>query len=215
MVVMQTEPYPKTAVFRSSLQKLVTLQTEIFTVDSAIQARDAIRERIGDCRDEDEARKHLGDLTRAEESVIIKQARLPRQQAELGSLIEQTFDAFSEAHSEWSGIIHSSRWQSAEAFRELLHAAQLDPEVQKVEKANPIVVDAIRPLALAEKLDDLLYEAWKAANITSDLPDKRATGLREAIQWLDKVRVALAEVHAEDKRMVAACEAFRKVLANG
>jgi len=206
---------PKTAAFRSLVRKLDTLHSEISTLDAAIRERDAIRTRIGDCQDEAEARKHLGDLTRAEETVMIKQARLPRKHSELANLLEETFEAYGEAHTEWRKIIEATPKQSAQAFRDLLHAAQLDQEVQKVEKANPVVIDAVRPLALASKQDDLLYEAWRAANITSDVAGKRIEGLQSALKWLDKVLAAHAEVVTEDKRMVAACEAFRKVLAKG
>jgi len=212
---MSNQSTPKTAAFRSLVQKTGTLHAEISNLDTAIRDRDAIRARMADCGDETEARKHLGDLTRAVETVIIKQARLPRQQADLANLLEQTLDAYGEAHTEWRCIIEATPKQAAEAFRELLHAAQLDPEVQKVEKANPVVVDAIRPLALASQQDDLLYEAWRVANITSDVTSKRVEGFQSAIKWLDKIQTAHAEVVAEDKRMTAACEAFRKVLAKG
>jgi hypothetical protein len=212
---MTQQSTPKTAAFRSLVQKLGTLHAEISTLDTAISERDAIRARIGDCQDEAEARKHLGDLNRAEETVTIKQARLPRQQAELAALLHETHEAYGEAHTEWYRIIESTPKEAAPAFRDLLHAAQFDPEQQKVEKANPVVVDAIRPLVLASKQDDLLGEAWRAANLTTDVPAKRVAGMQDAIQWLDKIQVAHVEVIAEDKRMVAACEAFRKVLAKG
>jgi hypothetical protein len=210
---MSNHTIPKTAAFRSLVQKVGTLHAEISTLDTAIRERDAIRARIGDCRDESEARKHLGDLTRAEETVVIKQARLPRQQAELADLLTQTEEAYGEAHTEWRQIIEATPKQAAQAFRDLLHAAQLDPEVRKVELANPVVVEAIRPLALASKQHDLLHESWRETNIMSDAPDKRVAGFQNALRWLDKVEAAHAEVVAEDKRMVAACEAFRKVIA--
>lgn len=210
---MSNQSTPKTVAFRSLVQKPGTLHTEISTLDTAIRERDAIRARIGDCQDEAEARKHMGDLTRAEETVIIKQARLPRQQAELAALIEDTLEGFNAANEEWRKIIEATPTQSAQAFRDLLHAAQLDPEVRKVELANPVVVDAIRPLALASKQDDLRNEAWRAANLTSDAPSQRVAGLQSALKWLEKVQAAHEEVVAEDKRMTAACEAFRKVLA--
>jgi len=212
---MFNQSTPKTVAFRSLVQKLGTLHTEISTLDTAIRERDAIRARIGDCQDEAEARKHLGDLTRVEETVIIKQARLPRQQAELAALIDEALEGFNAANEEWRKIIEATPTQSAQAFRDLLHAAQLDPEVRKVELANPVVVDAIRPLALASKQDDLRNEAWRAANLTSDAPSQRVAGLQSALKWLEKVQVAHEEVVAEDKRMTAACEAFRKVLAKG
>lgn len=210
---MFNQSTPKTVAFRSLVQKLGTLHTEISTLDTAIRERDAIRTRIGDCQDEAEARKHLGDLTRAEETVIIKQARLPRQQAELAALIDETLEGFNAANDEWRKIIEATPKQAGQAFRDLLLAAQLDPEVRKVELANPVVVDAIRPLALASKQDDLRNEAWRAANITSDAPGQRVAGLQSALKWLDKVHAAHTDVVTEDKRMTAACEAFRKVLA--
>lgn len=210
---MFNQSTPKTVAFRSLVQKLGTLHNEISTLDTAIRERDAIRARIGDCQDEAEARKHLADLSRAEETVMIKQARLPRQQAELAALIDETLEGYNAANEEWRKIIEATPTQSAQAFRDLLHAAQLDPEVRKVELANPVVADAIRPLALASKQDDLRQQAWRAANITSDAPAQRVAGLQEAMKWLDKVQAAHAEVVAEDKRMVAACEAFRKALA--
>ncbi len=210
---MSNQSTPKTAAFRSLAQKTRTLHTEISTLDAAIHDRDAIKARMADCGNEAEARKHLGDLTRAEETVTIKQARLPRQQSDLADLLNETLDAYGEAHEEWRRIIEATPKQAAQAFRELLLAAQLDPEVQKVEKANPIVIDAIRPLALAGQQDDLLSEAWRSAYITSEAADKRVAGFQSAIKSLDKIQVAHAEVIAEDKRMVAACEAFRKVLA--
>lgn len=212
---MSNQSTPKTVAFRSLVQKLGTLHTEISTLDTAIRERDAIRARIGDCQDEAEARKHLGDLKRAEETVIIKQARLPRQQAELAALINEALEGFNAANEEWRKIIEATPTQSAQAFRDLLHAAQLDPEVRKVELANPVVVDAIRPLALASKQDDLRNEAWRAANLTSDAPSQRVAGLQSALKWLEKVQAAHEEVVAEDKRMTAACEAFRNVLAKG
>ncbi len=212
---MKNQSTPKTDAFRSLVHQAGALQTEISTLDTAIRERDAIRARIGDCQDEAEARKHLGDLNRAEETVTIKQARQPRQQAELATLLDKALEAYGEAHTEWSRIIESSPKQAAQAFRDLLHAAQLDPEQQKVEKANPVVVDAIRPLALAGQQDDLLSEAWRAANITTEVPENRVAGMQEAIRWLDKVEAAHAEVIAEDKRMVAACDAFKKVFAKG
>lgn len=212
---MSNQSTPKTAAFRSLVQKTGTLHTEISTLDAAIRDRDAIKARMADCGDEAEARKHLADLMRAEETVTVKQARLPRQQSDLSTLVEETFDAFGEAHTEWSRIVEATPKQAERAFRELLHAAQLDPEVQKVEKANPFVVAAIRPLALASQQDDLLYEAWRAAAITSDATNKRVEGLQGALNWLDKVEAAYAGVVAEEERMVAACEAFRKVPAKG
>jgi len=45
----------------------------------------------------------------------------------------ETLDACGEAHTELSRIIEATHKQAALASCELLHAAQLDPEVQKTE----------------------------------------------------------------------------------
>lgn len=66
---MTTITTPKTAAFRSILAKAATLHADISTLNDAIRERDTIRVRMGECRDEAEARKHLGDLMRAKETV--------------------------------------------------------------------------------------------------------------------------------------------------
>lgn len=131
---------------------------------------------MANCGDEAQARKHLGDLNRAEETIIIKLARLPRLQSDLADMLEETLEAYSEAHTEWYRIIGATPKQAAQAFSDFLHAAQLDPEHQKVAKANPVVVGAIRPLAITSNQDELLSEAWRSANITSEAADKRVVG---------------------------------------
>jgi hypothetical protein len=86
---MSNQSTPKTATFRSLVQKTGTLHAEISTLDAAIRDRDAIKARMADCGDEAEARKHLADLMRAEETVIIKQVRKPHLQADLVDLLTQ------------------------------------------------------------------------------------------------------------------------------
>ena len=61
---MTHQPTPQIDSFRSIVQKAVTLHSEISTLDAAIRERDEIKARMGDCRDEAEARKHLATLMR-------------------------------------------------------------------------------------------------------------------------------------------------------
>jgi hypothetical protein len=103
-LVMTTLTTPKTAAFRSRLAKAEALHTEICTLDTAIRDRDATRTRMADCCEEAEARKHLGDLMRAEETVTIKQVRDPRLQADLADLLTQTEAAHAESHAEVAAI---------------------------------------------------------------------------------------------------------------
>ncbi len=212
---MSNQSTPKTAAFRSLVQKTGTLHAEISTLDAAIHDRDAIKARMADCGDEAEARKHLADLMRAEETVIIKQVRKPHLQADLVDLLTQTDEAFHLAHTEVKQITEDAPKDAVAAFHDLLIASQLDPEIRKVEQANPIVVNAIRPRALAGKLDDAIHEAWRTVSFSDQALDLRVDAFNTALAWLDKALAAHAEVVAEDKRMVAACEAFRKVLAKG
>jgi len=211
---MTHQPTPQIDSFRSIVQKAVTLHSEISTLDAAIRERDEIKARMGDCRDEAEARKHLATLMRAEETVIVKQAREPRQQAELANLLTQTEEAFQAANTDLTRIIGDTPKQAMEAFSDLLRASQLDPEIRKVELANPVVVNAIRPRALASQQEDRLHEAWRAVASSTDSLVKRVEGFKNALAWFDKVLVAQVQIAEEDKRMVAACEAFRKVLTN-
>jgi hypothetical protein len=212
---MSNQSTPKTAAFRSLVQKTGTLHTEISTLDVAIRDRDAIKARMANCGDEAEARKHLADLMRAEETVIIKQVRKPHLQADLVDLLTQADEAFHLAHSEVKQITEDAPKDAVAAFHDLLIASQLDPEIRKVEQANPIVVNAIRPRALAGKLDDAIHEAWRAVSFSDQALDPQVDAFNTALAWLDKALAAHAEVVAEDKRMVAACEAFCKVLAKG
>jgi len=211
---MTHQPTPQIDAFRSIVQKAVTLHSEISTLDAAIRERDEIKARMGDCRDEAEARKHLATLMRAEETVIVKQAREPRQQAELANLLTQTEEAFQAANTDLTRIIGDTPKQAMEAFSDLLRASQLDPEIRKVELANPVVVNAIRPRALASQQEDRMHEAWRAVASSTDSLVKRVEGFKNALAWFDKVLVAQVQIAEEDKRMVAACEAFRKVLTN-
>jgi len=211
---MTHQPTPQLNAFRSIVQQAGTLQTEISTLDTAIRERDAIRARMADCGDEAEARKHLGPLMRAEETVTIKQVRLPRQQAELAVILTQAEEAFHAAHSEVETIIRDAPKEAVAAFRDMLRAAQLDPDKRNVELATPVVVEAIRPHALAKLQDDKLHEAWRAVAPSTDPLPKRVAGVQTALAWHDETLAAQVQIAEEDKRMTAACEAFRKVLTN-
>lgn len=212
---MTTHTTPKTAAFRSLLAKAEALHAEICTLDTAIRDRDAIRTRMADCGDEAEARKHLGDLMRAEETVTIKQVRDPRLQADLADLLTQAEAAHAESHAEVAAIARSAPKDALAAFLDMLRASQLDPEKRNVELANPTVAEAIRPCALAEQVNDHVGNAWLAGDFSKMKLGSKIVALRTYLSWLDKALVAYADVVAEDKRMVAACAAFLKVLAKG
>ena len=211
---MTHQPTPQIDAFRSIVQKVGTLHADLSTLDAAIRERDAIRARMGDCRNEVEARKLLGDLTRAEETVIVKQAREPRLQAELAAHLEETEDAFHAANTAITRLIEDTPKQAMEAFRDLLTASQLAHDSRYIEQANAVVTKAIRPRALAGQQEDRLHEAWRAVASSTDSIAKRVEGFKSALVSFDKVLAAQVQIADEDKRMAAACEAFRKGLTN-
>ena len=213
---MTQQSTPKTAEFRSLLVKAEALHAEISTLDAAICERDAIKVLMGDCRDEAEARKYLGDLMRAEETVIVKQARDSRLQAELADLVACTDAAFQACHAEVADIVRAAPRNAMDAFLDMLRASQFVPEKRRAEQAIPIVAEAIRPNVLVDMLKDRIDEAWRAVSFASNKTlGGRIEEFKIALKLHDKALVEHDEVVVEDKRVVAACEAFRKVLANG
>ncbi|MEI7911421.1 MAG: hypothetical protein WCK77_17445 [Verrucomicrobiota bacterium] len=212
---MTHQPTPKTAAFRSLVQQACTLNAEIATLDAAIRALDAIKARMGDCRDEADARKLLSELTRAEETVTIKRIREPRLKADLTELLTTAEDAFHPAHAEAGAIAAQTPKQAVSSFRDLLMVVQLDNEHAKTEKANEGAARAIKPLALARSQEDNLDSAWRAVALAGDSLDKRVEGLTTALTLLDKVLSGQGQIAAEANLLSAACEAFRKVFAKG
>ena len=211
---MTHQPTPQIDALRTLVQKAGTLHADLSNLDAAIRERDAIRARMGDCRNEAEARKLLGDLTRTEETVIVKQAREPRLQAELAAHLAETEDAFHAANTEITRLIENTPKQAMEAFRDMLTASQLDHDSRNIEQANAVVTKAIRPRALSAQQEDRLHEAWRAVASSTDPLAKRVEGFKAALVLFDKVLAAHVQIADEDKRMAAACEAFRKVFAN-
>jgi hypothetical protein len=101
------------------------------------------------------------------------------------------------------------------AFQDMLRAAQYDPEKRNVEQATLIVAEAIRPNVLAKLQEDNISEAWRAMEQSNAPLSKRVEGFQAALEWHEKALAEHAEIAAQDKRMAAACVAFRKVIANG
>ncbi len=141
------------------------------------------------------------------------QSRDPRLQAELAGLLAETESAFLESHTEVTAIVRDAPKSSLTAFLDMLRAAQFDPDKQSLEKATLIVAESIRPNELAKLQEDKLSEAWRVMSLFNAPLSKRVEGFQTALEWHEKALAAHVEIAAEDKRMTAACEAFRKVLA--
>lgn len=208
---MSKQTSPKLESFRALVQQAASIHTDISTYEAAIRDRDAIRQRMADSADEAEAHKHLDDLTRVEQSITVKKVRLPRQKGSLADILSQTTEAFLAAHPEVEALVMAASKDATAAFRHLLHAVQLDTGKRDLERANPVVIAAIRTHALAMRQEDILAEAWRAGSISIDSPPKWIERFQVALACLDKALAAHADIVAEDKRLASACAAFLEV----
>lgn len=205
----------KLDAFRSLVHKSGALYAELATLDGAIRERDAIKTRIGTCDDESEARKLLGDLTRAEESVTLKSIREPRLRDELAAIVKEAEFAHFEVMSAIDAMLNGLADVTIQPFRELLLSLQPEDENTKRDDANNVVLKALVPAVLVEDLFKMLHEASHSVGVATRDPYGPAKGLRAALEITDALLARLPEAHRERKRHAAACEAFRKVLANG
>jgi hypothetical protein len=146
-------------VFRELLQQVEALDTELSSLDTATRDRDAIRARMSECQDEDEARKLLKNLARAEEDVTVKGIRQPRLQADLAKLLTTAEKASNAALNEASGILGRLRLEAVAAFEDVLHHAQHESERPQVRQANADAAQALTIPTLVERQQRTLQTA--------------------------------------------------------
>ena len=207
---MDNQAYPKVTAFRSLVEKAATIHAEIVSAETAVANLEAIRARIGECHDEADCRQYINDLKQAEEAVLIKRIREPRLLADLAVVLTEADEAIHDAKSEMRRHIESSVTGGASAIRGLLASIQSDGDVRRLQQLNESLVQSIRPNVLAQRQDDRLRQASCSVVHHENAPETRIRGLIEALFCLDAVARDLETVANEDKRMVAACEAFRK-----
>ncbi len=208
---MKDQSTPKLDAFRSLLGQAESLHAELSTLDTATRDRDAIKTRMGDCRDEDEARTLLGELARAEEVVTIKSIRAPRLRADLVALLTEAEKACNAARHEVARTLAGLPREAAEIFRQLIREVQSDAERDRRRQATEQVALGVSPLAMAETQQGNLSSASRSVGLSSETPERRLEGLQGALRHLDRANAAQDEILAEAKRLVAACEAFLKV----
>jgi hypothetical protein len=90
---------------------------------------------------------------------------------------------------------------------------QPDPEDSKIDRATILAAQACRTRTMAVAQHDALDAAWPSSWLQSEVLEKQVNAAKSAIVALDATLAALPEIAAEAKRLAAACEAFRKVLA--
>jgi hypothetical protein len=210
---MKDQSTPKLDAFRSLVRQAESLHAELTSLDTATSDRDAIKARIGACDDESEARKLLGDLTRAEEAVTLKSIREPRLRADLLALLTESKHAFHAAHGETGRLLAHLPDQAVSRFRDLLANAQPGGAEREVVKLNEHTIETIAPMDMVRRQKDKLNSAWREVELAADNVPARVQGMRAALALLDKVVAAQVEIAAESKRLAAACDAFLKVFS--
>lgn len=208
---MNDQSTPKLDVFRSLLAQAESLNEELSSLDAATRDRDAIKTRMGDCRDEDEARALLGELAKAEEIVTIKRIRAPRLQADLLTLLTEAEKACNAARHEVSRTLTGLPRDAADSFRQLIREVQGESERDRRSQASDQVALGVSPLAKAESQQGKLSSANRSVGLNSEAPEKRLEGLQTALRHLDQAAATQDEILSEAKRLVSACEAFLKV----
>ena len=210
---MTTSTTPKIDAFRSIVQQAGTLHAELSTLDIAIRDLDAIKARMGDCRDEAEARKSLGELTRAEETVAVKRIREPRLRADISGLLSGSVETCIAAFTEAKDLVTGATDAAVASLADTLRSVQPDPEDSKTDRATTLSAQACRTRTMAVAQHDALDAAWPGSWLQSEVLEKQVNAAKAAITALDATLAALPDVTAEAKRLTAACEAFRKVFA--
>jgi hypothetical protein len=212
---MYNQSTPKIDSFRAIVSKAATLHAELTTLDTAISTRDAIKTRMGDSRDEAEARKFLGELTSAEESVTVKQVREPRLKADLADTVAQAERTFHDAFTEVENMLSALAESSVLDFRDLLQSIQPEEENRKRDEANKVTLAAVVPAVLTQRLRDDLDNSWRAMSGVTKDPFQGVNGVKTALAIMDEIIASQPQVHAVTRRMAASCDAFRKVFAKG
>ncbi len=206
---------PKLDAFRSLVQRAGALHSELATLDTAIRNLDTIKARIAECGDEAQVHPLIADLRQAEETVTVKRLREPRLRDELAAIVKDAEFAHFEVMSAIEALLNDLSEAATQPFRELLLSLQPEEDNSKRDNANRVVLKALAPAVLADELYKMLRDAGRVVGVVSGDPYGPAKGLRSSLEITDALLVRLPELHDERKRMTAACEAFRKVLAKG
>ena len=212
---MFNQSTPKTAAFRSLVEKAGTLQTELVSLDTAVRDLDAIKARMGDCRDEAEARTFVGELTRAEQTVTVKRIREPRLRAEMAEVVKEAEIALHNALTELGDILTERGEFAMRAIRDLLQSIQPEEENRKRDDANEVTLAAVGPAVLVARLQQDVGGAWRGIGVVTSDPYGPVNAIKSSLVIVEQIIGTLPQIQAEGQRYASACEVFRKVLAKG
>lgn len=210
---MNTITAPQFDSFRALVSHAETLHAELSTLNEATKQLEDIKIRIGNCRDEDEARQLLSEMRNAEESVVIKQIRGKRLATDIESVLADAEKARQAAQSEAGAVLRLAPQEVVSAVKDLVETCRHESRKPRDPRSLDDVIQTFVPMALTERLDGHLHSAIRLYYQDTEPFSRKLGVLKEAVTSLQRVHDGRSELAAESARLVAACAAFRKAYA--
>lgn len=210
---MNTITTPQFDSFRALVSHAETLHAELSTLNEAAKQLEDIKTRIGNCRDEDEARQLLSEMRNAEELVVIKQIRGKRITADLEAVLTDAENARQAAQSEVGAVLRHAPLEVVGAVKDLVETCRHESRKPRDPRSLDDVIQTFVPMALIERLDGQLHSAIRLHYQDNEPFSRKLDVLKQAVAYLQRVHDGRSELSAESARMVAACAAFRKAYA--
>jgi hypothetical protein len=210
---MTTHTTPQFDSFSALVSNAETLHAELSTLTAATQQLEQIKTRMGDCRDEDEARQLLSEMRNAEEAVVIKQIRGKRITADLESVIAGAETARQTAQSEAGAVLRQAPQQVVHAVNELVESCRHESRKPRDPRSLDDVIQTFVPMAVANRLDECIRSSSRLYCQDNDPISRKLEVLQQSVAYLQHFHDGRDELTAETARIVAACAAFRKAYA--
>lgn len=210
---MQNQPTPEFDTLRSLVSQAETLHAELSTLTGATRQLEDIKTRMGDCRDEDEARQLLSEMRNAEEMVVIKQIRGKRITADIETILADAENARQAAQSEAGAVLRHAPLEVVSAIKDLVATCRHESRKPRDPRSLDDVIQTFVPMALIERLDSCLHSAIRLHYQDNEPFSGKLDILKQAVAYLQRVHDGRTELAAESARLVAACAAFRKSYA--
>jgi hypothetical protein len=210
---MQNQPTPEFDTLRSLVSQTETLHAELSTLTAATQHLEQIKTRMGDCRDEDEARQLLSEMRNAEEAVVIKQIRGKRIAADLETILAGAETARQAAQSEAGAFLRHAPQEVASAIKDLVETCRHESRKPRDPRSLDDVIHTLVPMAVANRLEEYLRSSIRLYCQEADPISRKLEVLQQSVSYLHRLHDGRDELTAETARIVAACAAFRKSYA--
>ena len=207
---MTTHTTPQFDSFRALVSHAETLHAELSTLNEATKQLENIKTRIGNCRDEDEARQLLSEMRNAEEAVVIKQIRGKRLTSDLQSLLANAEKARQAAQSEAGAVLRQAPQQVVHAVKELVECCRHESRKPRDPRSLDDVIHTLVPMAVANRLEESLRSSSRLYCQENDPVSRKLEVLQQSGTYLQHFHDGRDELSAESARLVAACAAFRK-----